>query len=57
MKNPDQIQKRIAELKKEKGKVINERIMAVDSRLIDFHDAEIIRYNFMINELEWVLKP
>ena len=56
MKTPDQIGKRIAELKKAKGKVIDERIRATDNELINFLDGEIIRYNFMIIELEWILK-
>lgn len=57
MKTPDQIGKRIAELMKDKSKIIDSRILAEDSEMIDFYNAEIIRYNFMINELQWVLKP
>lgn len=56
MKTPNQIGKRIAELKKEKGKVLDARIRDTSGKMIELYDAEIIRYNFMINELEWVLK-
>lgn len=55
MKTPDQIRTRISELIKEKLE-IQQCYISAKERDKDFFAGENTRVNFMINELEWVLK-
>ena len=56
MKTEKEIKKRIYELKEEKGPLRDSYIRAIDKEQQDFYAAEIVRYDFMIFELQWVLK-
>lgn len=57
MKNQHQVSARIAEIAKQKKVLLNEYIKAIDKEQQDFYTSEIMRHNFMMKELEWVLKP
>ena len=56
MKTEQQIKERIASIKKEKAPLLDEFIRAIDQEQQNFYSSEIVRYDFMLLELEWVLK-
>lgn len=56
MKTRIQIKERISDQTKKKTELQDLYIRAIDKEQQDFYAAEIVRYDFMITQLKWVLE-
>ena len=56
MKTKAQIKERISDQRKKKEELQNLYIRAIDKEQQDFYAAEIVRYDFMTMQLQWVLE-